>query len=184
MAKPDQVDQEKVTTETLSDADVSQPDAVQAPKSTVPKITGGWWAVVAILAFFATLGLVAAGFAVQRSVSSTDDVRFAGRGMMRQDFDSDFSGQRGGRLRGGMMGQGDLESDTNTNASRVNGVVIAISGSTITVAGNGQTTKVVVNDSTTYMGDDKPAAVNDTIMAVGTKDGDTLIASQVILQRQ
>ena len=66
----------------------------------------------------------------------------------------------------------------------MSGVVTAVDGSIITVAGNGTTTKVTTTDSTTYTGDDKPAAVNDTIMVVGTTSGDTFTATRISLQRQ
>jgi endonuclease YncB( thermonuclease family) len=92
----------------------------------------------------------------------------------------DSAGPRGG-MRGGMMG-GDVNSATST---RVMGVVTAVDGDTITVAGNGAATKVVVNDNTNYTGDDKPAKVNDTIMASGARQSDgTLLASTVRLSRQ
>jgi endonuclease YncB( thermonuclease family) len=65
------------------------------------------------------------------------------------------------------------------------GVVTAVDGDTITVAGNGVTTKVLVSTNTTYTGSDKPAQVNDTIMAFGARDGsNNLVASTVRLSRQ
>ncbi len=83
--------------------------------------------------------------------------------------------------RGGMMrGVGLTTSNT-----RVNGVVTAVDGNTITVAGDGTTAKVTVSSNTTYSGSSEPAKVNDTITAVGAKDGSgTLIASSVYLSRQ
>lgn len=181
MAATEPTDKEKTTPAVQAETNVEQPDA--AKTATAPKITGIWWVVVALLAFFATVGFVAAGFALQRSVSSDDDWRSGSRGMMAQD--SDYTMQRGGgEIRGGMMGRGGYESGNDMNTTRVNGVVTSVDGSIITVAGNGQTTKVVVTDDTTYVGDDKPAAVNDTIMVVGTKQGDTFTATRVMLQRQ
>lgn len=83
--------------------------------------------------------------------------------------------------RGGMMGGATNAADS----TRVMGVVTAVDGDTVTVSGGGTTTKVVVNDSTTYTGSDKPAKVNDTIMAAGARQSDgSLLASTVRLSRQ
>ncbi len=140
------------------------------------------------------LGLLTTAFAIGKN-ADTDRFERMGRfdgGMMRandRDFrggknggmmGDDSAGSRGG-MRGGMMG-GDVNSATST---RVMGVVTAVDGDTITVAGNGAATKVVVNDNTNYTGDDKPAKVNDTIMASGARQSDgTLLASTVRLSRQ
>ncbi len=84
----------------------------------------------------------------------------------------------------GMMG-GRYDSDADASDTRVAGVVTAVSGNTITVAGNGTTTKVEVSDNTTYYGDSEPAKVNDSIVAFGAKNSsDVLIASSVRLSRQ
>ncbi len=86
-----------------------------------------------------------------------------------------------GGFRGDMM-QGGGVATSNT---RVSGVVTAVDGNNITVAGNGTTAKVTVSSNTTYSGSSEPAKVNDTITAVGAKDGSgTLIASSVYLSRQ
>lgn len=165
-----------------TDGTESQPAIEAEAKRTLPKLSTGWWAVIAALTFFAVLGLCAAGSAAvhmatdrsTRIMVRTDE----GRGFMTQ-------GNGSGLRTGGMMGgRGDFEDSTTASTTRVNGVVTAVDGSTITVAGNGTTTKVVVDGSTTYIGDDKPAAVNDTIMAMGTKSGDTFTATRVVLQRQ
>lgn len=90
----------------------------------------------------------------------------------------------GSGFRGGMM-RGDLSENGSMNNTRVNGVVTTISGDTITIAGNGTTTKVLVSSNTTYSGDAQPTKVNDTIMALGAKNGDgSLVASNVYLVRQ
>ncbi len=75
-------------------------------------------------------------------------------------------------------------TDDSSDKTVVGGVVTAVDSSTITVAGEGSTTKVTVNDDTTYRGSSKPAAVNDTIRVVGTKSGDTVTATTVYLSRR
>ena len=161
---------------------IEQPTPAQQPKRTLPKLSAAWWVLIALFGFFALLGLFAIGSAAMHLASdrSTRTITSYGtRGMMVQ---SDGASLRGGGMMGGRGGFDDSNTDTST--TRVSGVVTSVDGTTITVAGNGTTTKVVVNDSTTYIGDDKPAAVNDTIMVVGTKSGDTFTATRVILQRQ
>lgn len=89
---------------------------------------------------------------------------------------------RSGGLHGGMFWSSE---DTSTSNTRVSGVVTSVNGDTITVAGNGTTTKVTVSDNTTYTGSSEPAKINDTIIAIGAKNSeDTLIASSVYLTRQ
>jgi hypothetical protein len=60
------------------------------------------------------------------------------------------------------------------------GVVTAVNGSTITVAGNGATNTVTTNSSTQYTGGSK-AAVNDTIVAVGTTNNNVFTATRIII---
>lgn len=93
-------------------------------------------------------------------------------------------GQFGG-MPGGMLGGGGYNSSSTTSNTRVSGVVTAVDGSTLTVAGNGTTSKVSVSSNTTYVGSSEPAKVNDSIVAFGAKDGSgTLVASTVRLSRQ
>lgn len=185
MAETDQQMQQK-STAASGEATTDQPVYAAKQKTQLPKLPTVWWVAIAILAFFAVLGLCAAGFTTVRMLSGKNghaDITSSAIG------DRNFTSQRSGNgtmQGGGMMGpRGDFNDSTDSSGTtRLNGVVTAVDGSTITVAGNGTTTKVVVNDTTTYTGDDKPAVVNDTIMVVGTKDGDTLTATRVVIQRQ
>ncbi|MCA9327046.1 hypothetical protein KDA14_00795 [Candidatus Saccharibacteria bacterium] len=82
------------------------------------------------------------------------------------------------------QGYGNPYNDSSSNTG-VQGVVTAVDGDTITVAGNGTTTKVSVSSNTNYVGDDKPAKINDSIVAFGAKNSDdVLVASSVRLSRQ
>lgn len=85
---------------------------------------------------------------------------------------------------GGMM-RGGWDEDTNSSTTtRVNGVVTAVSGDTITVAGGGTTTKVTVTSTTNYSGSSEPAKINDTIIAFGTQSSDgSLMATSIRLSR-
>lgn len=67
---------------------------------------------------------------------------------------------------------------TNTTYTQTQGVITAVNSDNVVVAGGGKTQTIKTNSSTTYVGDTKPA-VNDTVVIVGTKDGDTITATQV-----
>lgn len=158
-----------------------EPATLDESKQAVFTLNKVWWPILAVGAFFAVLGLFAVGSATLHKACVNDESYHTTRGASGMMH-------RGNQGMGGvsMMGQREDIDDMADRADqgRVRGVVTAVNGSTITVAGNGTTTEVVVTDDTIYMGDDKPAAVNDTIMAVGTKQGDTFTATRVALQRQ
>lgn len=67
---------------------------------------------------------------------------------------------------------------TNTTYTQTQGVVTAVNSDNIVVAGGGKTQTIKTNSSTTYVDNTKPA-VNDTVVVVGTKDGDTITATQI-----
>lgn len=67
---------------------------------------------------------------------------------------------------------------TNTTYTQTQGVVTAVNKDSIVIAGGGKTQTIKTNSSTNYVDDTKPA-VNDTVVAVGTKDGDTITATQI-----
>ncbi|MGB4800656.1 MAG: DUF5666 domain-containing protein [Candidatus Saccharimonadales bacterium] len=163
---------------------------VKKPQPIVREWVSGrrsWVSMIVLAAVF--LGLLCGAYALGKN---SDDRagrsdRFGAPTMM-QDRRDYRSGPRGGMMgdgelgpRGGMMGGATNAADS----TRVMGVVTAVDGDTVTVSGGGTTTKVVVNDSTTYTGSDKPAKVNDTIMAAGARQSDgSLLASTVRLSRQ
>jgi hypothetical protein len=151
---------------------------VKKPQPIVREWVSGrrsWVSMIVLAAVF--LGLLCGAYALGKN---SDDRagrsdRFGAPTMM-QDRRDYRSGPRGG-----MMGGATNAADS----TRVMGVVTAVDGDTVTVSGGGTTTKVVVNDSTTYTGSDKPAKVNDTIMAAGARQSDgSLLASTVRLSRQ
>lgn len=69
-------------------------------------------------------------------------------------------------------------TSTTTQYTQTQGVVTAVSGSSITVAGGGKSQAITTNSSTTYVGGTKPA-VNDSVIVTGTKSGSTITATQV-----
>lgn len=159
-------------------------NAGATPNPTIPKMGAGKWALVAVVAFFAVLGLCASTMAAVRLATHELDrdgltvTRFSTSGpRLSGDQDFEAGGMMGGRMRS-------FDSNYANSTSRVTGVVTAVSGDSITVAGEGTTTKVVVSSDTTYVGSSQPAAVNDTIVVTGTKSGDTFTAATVRLIRQ
>lgn len=158
---------------------------VPAAKSWVKSNMSLLTMVVLTLVF---LGLLVTAFLVGRHsgnrLDSDDGFRTRRVAMNRGEFGTGTGGMPDAGMRGGMMGgPGMMDSDFKSS-SRVMGVVIAVDGDTITVAGNGTTKTIKVTSDTNYTGDDKPAKVNDSIMAVGTASENVLTATSVRLIRQ
>ena len=137
-------------------------------------------------------GLMAGSYALgaragNDDIDSRETFTAVGDRMLRQGEGTRMSppsdrmgGGFGGPGRGGMYGE-----ETSTSGSRIGGVVTAVDGDTITIAGGGMTAKVTVQDDTRYTGSDGPAEVNDTIVASGTRQSDgSLLASVIRLDRQ
>lgn len=161
-----------VTTENAQPS-VDKPDVVWYKPEHRPFVLTG---LIIIFVLLIGVAFAAGHHAWQREGA------FGGRQFTSVQFLPNGMRTYSGDLRGGMMYGGDGSTASNT---RVSGVVTAVDGSTITVAGNGTTTKVTVSSNTTYSGSAEPAKVNDSITAVGAKDGSgTLIASSVYLSRQ
>lgn len=137
--------------------------------------------VLALIIASVLLVLIVLGGAVGmmlRGASRYDD--YARRdGYMNDRFD------HGGMNRGGIdMGVG-MDGAIDSNVTRLTGVVTIVDGNTLTVAGNGKTTKVTVSDATIYRGASKPVAVNDTVGVLGNKTSDgSVAASQIAISRQ
>jgi len=182
MSQQDPETKETTTTTTTKE----QPNVAEKPKRTLPKLSTGWWVLIAVFAFFALLGVFAIGSAAVHMASNRATRAVGIYGEQGVIVQNDGNGFRTGGMMGGRRYLDDTSTTTTTTTTttRLSGVVTAVDGSMITVAGNGTTNKVIVNDSTTYTGSTKPAAVNDTIIAVGTTSGDTFTATRVVLQRQ
>ncbi len=175
MAKEDSTreDREEVMTEqSVAPMPEVAPAAPLAHRSRKPWIIAGIVGFVVLLLLFAAL--VAALHGAERFERRTP-------GMMGTS--SYYGGRNGGMMRGPGLSEGG--SSTVGGATRLRGVVTAIDGSTLTVAGEGVTTKVTTSDGTLYSGSAKPAKVNDTISVLGNKTADgSIAASQIVLSRQ
>lgn len=99
---------------------------------------------------------------------------FGGPGMVSKRIG--IGGERGFMRAGGFDG-----SITNGNGqTRTSGVVTSVNGSSFTLAGNGSTTNVTTSSSTQYQ-DGNSVAQNDTVIVLGTKSGDTLNATSIVI---
>lgn len=79
--------------------------------------------------------------------------------------------------------QADNGSVTTTVYNYLTGVVTAVNSDNIVIAGNGKTTTIATNSSTTYDNDTKPA-VNDTVVVTGTTSGATITATDIAVNNQ
>lgn len=76
------------------------------------------------------------------------------------------------------MGTGD-RADSST---RVSGVVTAVNGDDISVAGNGKTITIKKSSSTTIRGTSTTVSVNDTIFASGTTSDNVFTATTITIR--
>jgi hypothetical protein len=126
--------------------------------ATTPVLLGAIIVILVLLVVF--LGGLAAGHYSDNSAPAGAHQRF-------MDNRANGPASHGG-LRG-LMGD---------NQNVVTGAVVSVSGDSFTVAGGGTTTQVKTTSSTQFRGANS-VKTNDTVVAVGTKDGDTLNATRV-----
>jgi hypothetical protein len=136
-----------------------------------------WWVLgtlAGVLVLMLIAGAVRHHMWQQRSLTTTDFRPGQSHTGNRYDREG-----RGGAFGGGMMG------GTTNNSTMVSGVITAIDGATLTVAGNGTTKAVITNDDTTeYFGAAQPVKVNDSVRITGTTSGDAFTATRVMIHRQ
>jgi len=146
---------------------------VVAKKST-PK----WvlWIVLGVVGLY--LLMMALGFWVFHAFGNTNTQTIGGpnEGQSSQQR-MRFSNERDFTVRESES-DGLTTTTTKTTYTQTQGVVSSVNGDTIVVAGGGKTQSIKTNGHTKYTEDVKPA-VNDTVVIVGTKDGDTITATQV-----
>ena len=140
--------------------------------------------IAGVIVFFSVVGLVAMCYAVFQRIDNRHNVTTWSNGKHTAQRESSMG--RGDRLETSDRHDGVRGVELRTSSSTVvRGVVTAVDGNTITVAGNGVTTNVIVSDSTTYIGSAKSATTNDTIIVFGTKNPDgSFMANSVRLLRQ
>ena len=154
----------KQSEEPTKATETTKETAVETNKQRSPL----WWILGTVLVVLVLLFLAGAAKRAFHDESKFND-RFdrGGFGMIEG---------RGGR--GGHM------TDRLNDDTSVSGVVIKIDGSMLTVAGNGTTKQVTINDSTEYYGATQPVKVNDSVRIHGTTSNDVFTAAQIMISRQ
>lgn len=167
MPRTTKVKEEKIVTQ-------DEPQTVAAVKAAPP------WPLITI-GVFATVVLVALLFGGWLFLVShvQAPAQTMGRfGTLQQQAGGNyFGGGSGGYRRGGFGGGG------NAQSAAFRGVVTAVNGDTLTVAGEGKLTTVQKSDGTTISGDKTDVAVNDTVVIYGTTNSDGSISATQILVR-
>lgn len=162
----------ETTTTIANEAKVAQP-AQQTAKTIHPL----WWILAAAIALFIAILLAAAAKQLfYRGPITGSTNQMSSNSMMHCGRFGDRT-----RMRGGMM---DDNEQLPSNSIRVSGVVTAIDGMKLTIAGYGASKIVEINDKTEYYGAAQPVKVNDTVMISGTSSGDTFTASRITIRRQ
>jgi hypothetical protein len=91
------------------------------------------------------------------------------------------SAEIGGRMGGERHFAFNGGDSTNTSGqTRLIGVVTAVNGDKLTVAGGGTTTQGTTNSSTDYVNGSAVKA-NDSVIIMGTKSGDTVTATRIVI---
>ena len=118
------------------------------------------------------------GLTIYRAVEDRRSNMYGGTSTMREiNGTPRFNGEQTYTVRH-ITSDGLTTTTTNQTFTQTQGVVTAANGDSITVAGGGKTQVIKTNGDTAYMDDTKPA-VNDTVVIVGTKDGDTITATEI-----
>lgn len=97
-----------------------------------------------------------------------------------------YRDMRNGHMYDRSFDRGDMRESLrdSRSSSLVSGVVTAIDGNMLTVAGSGTTKQVKTTDTTEYYGAAQPVKVNDSVRVMGTTEGDTFTATRVMISRQ
>ena len=82
--------------------------------------------------------------------------------------------KKAGSMSGGLRNQTD-----GTEYTRLRGVVTEVSESQLTIAGNGTTKTINLNNATEYIGKGDKPATNDSVMVIGTDKDGTFTAAKV-----
>jgi hypothetical protein len=180
MAEKEHIKEEVVTEKTSSG---HLENGVPVRAAGVRRHSRQWVIAIVAIVVVVYLMLVVGGLWIFHSIAEQQNVgqnnTAGGMGTARQAGRSGFgaNADRTYNLRQSSS-DGLTTTTTNTTYTQTEGVVTAVNSDNIVVAGGGKTQTITTNSSTTYANDTKPA-VNDTVVVVGTKDGDTITATQI-----
>lgn len=177
MAEKERVN-ENGATEKVASVPVTKSGASQVV--VPPRHSRNW--VIGIVAGVVALYILImiAGFLIVRVMRDGGDNQNVERTGMSRQFNGMQSRVNGDQTfrETSTTSDGLTSTSTTTTYTQTQGVVTAVNPDTIVVAGGGKTQTIKTNSSTTYAQDKKPV-VNDTVVVVGTKDGDTITATQI-----
>jgi len=160
---PDQLEKSRDIEESPRTAPMAKPRA-KSRDITINSTTLITYGVTAVVALLVGTGL---GFILGKN-TRTDD---ASNGTMRLSPTNSTDGIR----QNGFSPRGYSQSE---QTSRLTGVVTAVNGSVLTVAGGGNTYTVTTNSSTQWAGGSS-AAVNDTVVIEFSGSGNDLTALSI-----
>lgn len=171
MVKEQDTESKKTVEQDAQTASAPEAKAV-TQKTPWPLITIGVFATIIVVALIA---LAASALLHDRRATDQVTSRSGHMGMNNSDF-----GSRGGstnRPDGMSGGRGSFMTPT------ASGVITAINGDTITVAGGGKQVTVKKTSTTVISGDETAIAVNDTVVVMGTKNSDGSVTATRIMIR-
>lgn len=179
MAEKEHVKDEVVKEKTTS---VHAHNGVSAPVAVVPRHSRQWVIGVVAIIIVVYLMLMVAGLWIFHAVAAHQNAATTNtRGVLsEQQVNRRGFGMTGDRTYNVRQTNSDglTATTTTTTYTQTQGVVTAVNSDSIVVAGGGKTQTIKTNSSTAYANDTK-AAVNDTVVIVGTKDGNTITATQI-----
>ena len=158
-------------TESTQSNDAPAPKSAPTPAAS-PLTAQPWYRQPRLILALAALVVVLLAAAVvthhRRQVARWDRPLDGEQGMMTHRFGPGHEFGSGGMHFGG---RGDIQ---------LQGVVTKVEGDTVTVAGGGKTNTIKVSPNTRYSGGSN-VAVNDTVIVRGPLDGNTLSATQILV---
>jgi hypothetical protein len=123
----------------------------------------------------ALLAIALGGLLFTRLAFGHMEARFGGA---RTTINREVGGGGRGMMGGGMMGQRRAGFGGGERQTALIGVVTAVDGSKLTVAGNGATVVVQTDSNTSYVGAGS-AKVNDTVRVIGTQSNGVWTATSI-----
>ena len=169
MAKKEETPELKDDAKTITQQSVEPENKTKVNKKTPwPLITIGVFGTIVTIAF-----VIVAWVAIVATIHGT---KLNDRDSWRESSGFDQRQDRGFSM---------PERQDSWSSEAVRGVVIAVNGNEITIAGQGEQTKVTKSDDTVIGGDKTTVEVNDTVVILGeTQDDDSLIAERIIIRNE
>lgn len=138
--------------------------------------------VIGIVATVIIVALFIGGWSFIMSHAQTQTSQYGRLRAYSQNQNGNSSAGNGSYGGGGFRRNG-FGGGSQGQTAAFRGVITAVNGDTLTVAGQGKSVTVTESDSTTISGDKTDVAVNDTIVVYGTTNSDGSISATQIVVR-